>query len=151
MVRSPFTCLTSMWSSLSYHRMASWKSCFFLVLHRSEKIASSQTCGLRLFYQSLNELAVDAGEVTEHAQAALVNFLLHAQGFVDVVVHNVIPVHGHHTAGLALGQEADSMITHVSGYHTVTGGGRAAALDVTQQGDRSAEHTSELYSRFDLV
>ena len=69
-----------------------------------------------------------------HVHEDRVNALGHLEGLIYGVIHQLLTLHADDAVILALLEQADSVVAHSRSVHTVTQRGRAAALDVAQNG-----------------
>lgn len=58
----------------------------------------------------------------------------HFKSLIDGVIHEVLPLHADDAVVLSLFQQADSVVAHGGSVYAVAQSGRAAALDVAQNG-----------------
>ena len=69
-----------------------------------------------------------------HVHEDRVDALGHLESLIYRVIHQLLTLHADDAVILALLEQADSVVTHSRSVHTVTQRGRAAALDVAQNG-----------------
>ena len=69
-----------------------------------------------------------------HVHEDRVDALGHLESLIYRVIHQLLTLHADDAVILALLEQADSVVTHSRSVHTVTQRGRAAALDMAQNG-----------------
>ena len=74
------------------------------------------------------------GDGIAHVHEDRVDALGHLEGLIYGVIHQLLTLHADDAVILALLEQADGVVTHSRGVHTVTQRGRAAALDMAQNG-----------------